>query len=51
MIRILRDFWKVVFDVEIIERQHDTVDSDSDIDLDEDISNGADNDENDMFHV
>ena len=32
-------------------KQHDTVESDSDISLDENISNGTDRDENDMFHV
>ena len=39
------------FDVDVIERQRDTVDSDSNFSLDEDISNGADHDENDMLHV
>ena len=39
------------FKVDVVERQHDNVDSDSDISLDEDISNGAGHDENDMFHV
>ena len=39
------------FDIDIVERQHDTVDSDSDISLDEDISKGADHNENDMFHI
>ena len=33
------------FDIDVIERQHDTVDSDSDTSLDEDISNSADHDE------
>ena len=34
-----------------VDKQHDTVDSDSNISLDEDIFNGADHDENYMFHV
>ena len=48
VIWILRDFLEGSFEVDIIERQHDTVDSDSDISLDEDISDGADHDENDF---
>ena len=39
------------FNVDVIERRHDTVDNDSGISLDEDVSNGADHDEKDMFHV
>ena len=34
---------------DIVKRQHNTVDSDSDISLDEDISDGDDHDENDMY--
>ena len=49
VIRILRDFGS--FDVDVIERQRDNVNSDSDINLDEDISNSADHDEDNMFHV
>ena len=49
MIRILRDFGS--FDVDVIERQRDNVNSDSDISLDEDISNSADHDEDNMFHA
>ena len=37
------------FDIDFVERQHNTIDSD--ISFDEDISNSADHDENDMFHV
>ena len=44
-------FLECSFDVNIVEKQHNTVNSDSDISLDEDISNGADHDINDMFHV
>ena len=39
------------FDIDVVERQHNTVNSDSDFSLDEDISNDADRDENDMLHV
>ena len=39
------------FDVNVVERQHDTVNSDSNISLDENVSNGADHDENDMFNA
>ena len=39
------------FDIEVVERQHDTVNRDSDISLDEDVSNGAGHDEKDMFHA
>ena len=48
MIRIFR-FLEGSFDVDIVERQYDT--DDSDISLAEDISIGTDHDENDMFHV
>ena len=44
-------FLKGSFDVDVVKRRHDTVDSDSDISLDENISDGTDHDENDMFHV
>ena len=36
------------FDVDIIKKQHNTVDNDSNVGLDEDISNSTDHDENDV---
>ena len=51
VIQNFEGFLEGSFDVNVVERQHDTVDSDSNISLDEDISNGADRDENDIFHV
>ena len=51
MIRNSEGFLEGSFVVDVVERQHDTVDSDSDISLDEGISNGADHDENDMYSL
>ena len=39
------------FDVDVVERKHDTVNSDGDINLHEYNSDDADHNENDMFHV
>ena len=51
MIQNFERFLEGRFDVDIVKRQHDTVDSDSDTSLDEYIFNYADHEANDMFHV
>ena len=52
MIRILREFFEGHFDInDVVKKQHNTADTDSEISLDEDIYNSPDHDENDMFRV